>query len=61
MECKANVLEAVQVMYAYVGDNPMIPLEKGMLRLLLILFSPSIYDPGFAGTWTYNMVHEERL
>lgn len=55
---QANVLEAVQVMYAYVGDNPMIPLEKGHAPAP---FNPSIYDPGFAGTWTYNMVHEERL
>lgn len=55
---QANVLEAVQVMYAYVGDNPMIPLEKGHAPAP---FNPSIYDSGFAGTWTYNMVHEERL
>lgn len=55
---QANVLEAVQVMYAYVGDNPMIPLEKGHAPEG---FNPSIYDPKWPTTWTYNMIDRENV
>lgn len=55
---QANVLEAVQVMYAYVGDNQMIPLEKGHAPEG---FNPSIYDPKWPTTWTYNMIDRENV
>lgn len=52
---KANVLSTLQIMYAYVGDNPAIPVVNGGDSRFK---NVSVYDEG---TWTYNFWKPENL
>lgn len=52
---KANVLSTLQIMYAYVGDNPAIPVVNGGDSRFT---NVSVYEKG---TWTYNFWKPENL
>ena len=52
---KANVLSTLQIMYAYVGDNPAIPVVNGGDSRFKDV---SVYEEG---TWTYNFWKPENL
>lgn len=52
---KANVLSTLQIMYAYVGDNPAIPVVNGGDSRFKDV---SVYEEGM---WTYNFWKPENL
>lgn len=52
---KANVLNTLQIMYAYVGDNPIIPVTKGGDSRFS---DASVYDKS---SWTYNFWNTDYL
>lgn len=49
---KANVLKTLQIMYAYVGDNPMVPVTSDHFTFA------AVYDKAL---WTYNFWNTDYL